>query len=331
MFKDEVLIHARSGSGGSGCLSFRKEKYIPKGGPDGGNGGNGGDVVFMVEPGLASLGKYHNNQRFAAQNGKPGGGSNCTGKSGEDLLLKVPPGTVFKDASHGNILKDLTDSEKPFVLLRGGRGGRGNAGMATSVDQVPRRFEKGKPGEERSVILELKMIADVGIIGLPNAGKSTFLSRISKATPQIADYPFTTLVPQLGVVDVDFHRIVFADIPGLIEGAHSGHGLGDRFLRHVERTRILLHLIDCREGLESSFEKAYETVFRELESYSSKIASKPQLVAITKADVFTGPPLNLGKISTAIGCPVFLISSHSGQGLNRLLGAILSELDLKAH
>lgn len=323
MFKDEVTIHVRSGRGGDGCVSFRREKFVPKGGPDGGDGGKGGDVVFMVVPSLASLGQYHNNQKFNAKNGRPGGGSNCTGRTGEDLELHVPSGTVIRDANHGHVLKDLSDSTEPFVFLRGGRGGRGNTRFATSVDQTPKRADDGTPGEERCIILELKMIADVGIIGLPNAGKSTFLSRVSRARPEVADYPFTTLVPQLGVVDLEYERFIFADIPGLIEGAHEGHGLGDRFLRHIERTRILLHLIDVQE--EPGFEKAYKVILDELKNYSPTLAAKPQIVAVSKADLVLEEP-DLDAFAREIGRPVLLLSSHTGKGIKEVMSAILQTL-----
>jgi GTP-binding protein len=325
MFKDEVTIHVRSGRGGDGCVSFRREKFVPKGGPDGGDGGKGGDVVFVVKPSLASLGKFHNNQKLHARNGQPGRGNNCTGRTGEDLVLDVPCGTVIRDAEHGHVLKDLSDSEKPFVFLKGGRGGRGNTRFATPVDQTPKRADDGSPGEERSIILELKMIADVGIIGLPNAGKSTFLSRVSRARPEVADYPFTTLVPQLGVVDVEFERFIFADIPGLIEGAHEGHGLGDRFLRHIERTRILLHLIDVQSLKEPGFAKAHAVILEELKNYSPILAAKPQIVALSKADLLSEAP-DLSALAQEIGSPVLLLSSHTGQGIKPVLGALLQTL-----
>jgi GTP-binding protein len=328
MFKDEVVIFVSSGSGGDGCVSFRREKFIPKGGPDGGDGGKGGDVVFVVDPDLASLGTYHNQQKFHAQNGKPGHGACCTGKSGKDLNLRVPKGTLIRDGQHGHVLKDLSDLSEPFIFLQGGKGGRGNARFASALDQVPRRAEKGRPGEGREIILELKMIADVGIVGLPNAGKSTLLSRVSKATPQIADYPFTTLVPQLGVVEIDFHRIIFADIPGLIEGAHMGQGLGDRFLRHIERTRLLLHLIDCEVGKREGFKHAFTIVHQEMEKYSPVLARKRQLVALTKADLLV-ESLDLEQAASDLGFPVHLISSHTGSGLNHLLGAVVRELGLQ--
>lgn len=328
MFKDEVKIHVRSGKGGNGCISFRREKFIPKGGPDGGDGGKGGDVVFQVDPGLASLGLFHSNQRLKAEDGKPGGGSNRTGRSGRDLVLKVPKGTMVRDGSLGHVMKDLSGVEESFVLLKGGQGGRGNGSLATSVEQVPRRAEEGRAGEERVLILELKMIADVGIVGLPNAGKSTLLSRISKATPEIADYPFTTLIPQRGVVEVNYRRIIFADIPGLIEGAHKGQGLGDKFLRHVERTRILLHLIDYQVGREKGFNEAYNVVFEEIQKYSPRLAAKPHLVAVTKADTITDP-FDLDKVAVELQRPAYLISSHTGAGLKQLIGALVRHLGLE--
>lgn len=326
MFKDEVKIQVRSGDGGNGCVSFRREKYIPKGGPDGGDGGKGGDVVFQVEIGLASLGAYHSNQKFKAENGRDGTGAKRTGRSGQDCVLNVPKGTLLRDAEQGHVLKDLADSTEPFVFLEGGRGGKGNARMSSSVEQVPRRAEEGADGEERTLILELKMIADVGIVGLPNAGKSTFLSRVSRATPEIADYPFTTLHPQLGVVDFDLQRFVFADIPGLIEGAHKGQGLGDRFLRHIERTRILLHLIDCEAGFDSGFKETYTVIQNELQSYAPFLAQKPQIVAITKADLLFDE-FDVDAVAAELGLPVYLISSHSGKGLRPLLGRLKTVLD----
>lgn len=328
MFKDEVVIHVQSGKGGDGCISFRREKYIAKGGPNGGDGGKGGDVLFQADPSLASLGKYHNNQKFVSENGKPGMGSNRTGRSGKDLILKVPLGTIIRDAEHKNVLKDLSDSTEPFLFLKGGDGGRGNARFASATEQVPRRAEFGFPAEQRAVLLELKMIADVGLIGLPNAGKSTLLSRISKAKPEIADYPFTTLIPQLGVLEMDYRRYVIADIPGLIEGAHLGSGLGDKFLKHVERTGILIHLIDCLEGLAQGFKSTFDVVNQELRSYSDVLADKPQIVAISKSELLS-ETLDLKKIAVEINRPVFLISSHTGKGLNHLLGAAIEQIKIQ--
>lgn len=325
MFKDEVVIHVKSGKGGAGLVSFRREKYVPKGGPDGGDGGKGGDVVFIGDPQVASLGGFHDNQKFAAQNGRPGGSANKTGRAGSDLVLTVPPGTIIKDQNRGHMLKDIDQAGRKFVLLEGGAGGRGNVHFASSINQTPRRADKGFPGQERIIRLELKMIAHVGIIGLPNAGKSTLLSRISKATPRIADYPFTTLVPQLGTVEFDLNRYIFADIPGLIEGAHGGQGLGDRFLRHIERTRVLLHLIDCQIGGTAEIVDAHEVVMNEIASYSPKLASRPQIVAVSKIDTLPEPP-GVEDIARAIGLPVLTISSHSGRSVKEMLGRVVRYL-----
>jgi len=325
MFKDEVFIHLRSGDGGDGLVSFRREIFIPKGGPDGGDGGKGGDVVLLGDPQKASLGMFHDHQKFAAGNGGPGGPNRRTGRNGADLVLAVPVGTVIRDAGRGHILKDIDLSGERVVLLPGGRGGRGNARFASPVNRTPRRSEKGAPGAEREVVLELKMIAHVGIIGLPNAGKSTLLSRISKAAPRIADYPFTTLVPELGIVEFGLERYVFADIPGLISGAHLGRGLGDRFLRHIERTRVLLHLIDGGIGGIDEIVAAYGTVMEEIAAYSEKLAAKSQVVALSKADTAAAPP-DTASVSSAIGRDVVWFSAHSGRNLDRLLGLVASFL-----
>lgn len=326
MFKDEVLIHARSGDGGGGLVSFRREKYVPKGGPDGGDGGKGGDVVIHAAPELASLGRYHDRQKFRARNGQPGGPSRKTGRNGSDLVLEVPPGAILRDGERGHLLKDMNIPGERFVLLSGGRGGRGNARFATSTNRTPREAETGRPGMERWIRIELKMIAHVGIIGLPNAGKSTLLSRISKARPRIADYPFTTLTPQLGIVEVGLDRFIFADIPGLIEGAHQGQGLGDRFLRHIERTRILLHLIDCQLGDAAEVAAAHEVVRKELASYSPELAGKPEIVVLTKLDLLASPS-EADEMAAAIEGPVLAISSHSGQNLAPLLGRVAAGLE----
>lgn len=328
MFKDEVVIHVKSGKGGDGLVSFRREKFVPKGGPDGGDGGKGGDVVFVGDPQLNTLGMFHDRHRFAARNGQPGGSSKKSGKAGADLVLAVPPGTLVRDNDRGHVLKDIDVPDEPFVVLKGGRGGRGNVHFASSVNQTPRQAEKGRPGDERWIRLELKMIAHVGIIGLPNAGKSTLLSRISKATPKIADYPFTTLTPQLGIVETDFERYIFADIPGLIEGAHEGQGLGDQFLRHIERTEVLLHLIDCRTGGTTQIVQAFDTVMNEIAAYSEKLAAKPQIVALSKSDTLPpGEDAGTQDVAREIGRQVLLISAHSGQNVERLLGILLRKLD----
>ena len=245
MFVDEAVIFVKGGAGGNGCVSFRREKYISHGGPDGGNGGKGGDVIFNVSDKIDTLLDLTSRVKNIAESGAHGKGSTKRGKDGKDLSIELPSGTIVKDKESGRVLKDMSTAGESIIIARGGRGGRGNKHFATSINQVPRQAEKGKPGEERWLILELKLIADVGIIGMPNAGKSTLLSRISAARPKIAEYPFTTLQPQLGIVEVeDCRRFVAADIPGLIEGAHRGIGLGDEFLRHIERTKLLLHLLD---------------------------------------------------------------------------------------
>ena len=243
-FIDEVKIYVKAGDGGNGAVAFRREKYVPFGGPAGGNGGKGGDVILYADPGMNTLVAFRRKRHFKAGRGGHGGGQNRQGAAGKDCRIPVPVGTVVRDAETGQILADLVEPGQEVVVARGGRGGRGNAAFASPTNQAPRFAEKGAPGEERWLILELKLIADVGIIGVPNAGKSTLLSVISAARPKIADYPFTTLSPNLGVVTVNFHDFVVADIPGLIEGAHKGAGLGDRFLRHIERTRLLIHLLD---------------------------------------------------------------------------------------
>jgi GTP-binding protein len=282
MLVDDVKIHVQSGDGGDGIVSFRREKYVPRGGPNGGDGGRGGNVIFKVNPKRNTLTdyKYHNHHR--AQNGNNGGVSNRTGANAGDLILEVPPGTLIKDADTGEILADLVNDGDTVVMLRGGRGGKGNARFATASNQAPRVAEKGAPGEERWLRLELKLIADVGLVGVPNAGKSTLLSVISNAKPKIADYPFTTIEPNLGVVIYDNTDLVFADIPGLIEGAHMGIGLGHAFLRHVSRCRVLIHLLD---GSSEDPLADYNQINTELALYDEKLAEKPQIVVFNKMDL----------------------------------------------
>ncbi len=282
MTYDEAKIHVRSGDGGHGLVHFRREKYVPRGGPSGGDGGKGGDVYLVVKPTMNTLIAFTRKSRFKADSGEPGGTSNRTGHSGEDLLIDVPPGTIVRDARTGDLIADLTKLGQRILVAKGGRGGRGNARFATSTNQAPRIAEKGEPGEERALALELKLLADVGIVGVPNAGKSTLLSVISNAKPKIDSYPFTTLQPNLGVVVLDDRDLVFADIPGLIEGAHSGAGLGHDFLRHIQRTRVLVHLLD---GAAENPIADFHQINTELALFDDKLGEKPQIVVFNKMDL----------------------------------------------
>jgi GTP-binding protein len=283
MFIDIAKIHVRSGKGGDGVVHFRREKYVPFGGPDGGDGGRGGDVILRVNPTLNTLSNFRHKQKFVAQDGRRGGGNNQTGRSGEDLVIPVPPGTVVYDDVSGEIIEDLTEPGQSVKICLGGRGGRGNARFATSRNQAPRIAERGEPGEERHLRLELKLIADIGIVGVPNAGKSTLLSAVSNAKPKIADYPFTTLTPNLGVAELDLETIlVLADIPGLIEGAHQGIGLGHDFLRHIQRTRVLIHLLD---GIADKPLIDFAQINSELALFDPDLAEKPQIVVLNKMDL----------------------------------------------
>lgn len=283
MFVDEVVIHVKAGKGGDGIVHFRREKYVPRGGPDGGDGGRGGDVILEVDPHLNTLMDYRHQKSFRAEDGKRGGGNNQTGASGDDLILRVPPGTMVYEEESGELLADLTADHERTVICRGGRGGRGNARFKNSRNKTPRIAEKGEPPEEKSIRLELKLIADVGIVGVPNAGKSTLLSVVSNAKPKIAAYPFTTLAPNLGVVELDpDNRLVLADIPGLIEGAHQGEGLGHEFLKHVQRTRVLIHLLD---GTSPEPILDFAQINSELALFDPDLADKPQIVVLNKMDL----------------------------------------------
>ncbi len=282
MFTDQVEISVRSGKGGDGMVHFRREKYVPRGGPDGGDGGKGGDVIFEVKPTLNTLSSFRQNQKFAAENGANGGAQQMTGRNGKDLIISVPPGTVIYDADAGELLGDLTQPGQRLTICKGGRGGRGNQHFATASNQAPRTAERGEPLEEKRLKLELKLIADIGLIGVPNAGKSTLLSVLTNAKPKIAAYPFTTLEPNLGVANIDEDTtVVLADIPGLIEGAHQGAGLGHDFLRHIQRTRVLIHLLD---GLSEDPVADYSQINSELSLFDPNLAKKPQLVALNKID-----------------------------------------------
>ncbi len=283
MFIDEARIYVRSGKGGDGIVHFHREKYVARGGPDGGDGGRGGDVILEVSPSLNTLVKFRYQRRFIAPDGERGGPNNMTGRSGDDLIIPVPPGTVVYDDDTGELLGDLTEPGQRLVVCRGGRGGRGNARFATPRNQAPRIAEKGEPGQERNLRLELKLIADVGIVGVPNAGKSSFLAAVTNAKPKIADYPFTTLEPNLGVADLDANTsLVLADIPGLVEGAHRGVGLGDAFLRHIQRTKVLIHLLD---GLSPDPVADYAQINSELALFDPELTRKPMIVALNKIDL----------------------------------------------
>ena len=321
-FLDEAKVYVRSGDGGNGCVSFRREKFIEYGGPDGGDGGRGGDVVLECVGGLNTLIDYRYQQHFKAAKGVNGAGRNRTGANGKDAVLKIPAGTQVFDEDGETLLADLTEIGERVVLFEGGNGGFGNEHFKSSTNRSPRRANPGQPGVERRIQLRLKLIADAGIVGLPNAGKSTFLATVSAARPKIAGYPFTTLHPQLGVVRIDGREFVLADIPGLIEGAHEGAGLGDRFLGHVERCGALLHLIDATED---DVVGAWKTVRAELSAYGEGLAKKPELVALSKSDALTKKALaeKKAKLKRAIKREPLVLSAHSGEGIKQALRALV--------
>jgi GTP-binding protein len=324
MFKDEVTIYVKGGDGGNGCVSFRREKFIPKGGPDGGKGGDGGDVIIKANHHYNTFNHLIYQVRFIAGNGVAGQSNNCYGKNGRHLIISVPPGTIVRDKKYNNILKDLKDINDYFVVVKGGKGGRGNTAFATSVNQTPRHCEKGSAGEERWLYLELKLIADAGLVGLPNSGKSTLISCISSAHPKIADYPFTTLEPCLGVVSgPEYKTFVVADLPGLIEGAHKGRGLGDKFLRHIERTKIILHLIDF--SVSDPIPPKYQAIRNELSLYSKTLARKPQIIVATKMDIPQARE-NLLKYRSKLPRTIIPISAITHFGLDKLLKTIWKKL-----
>lgn len=320
MFIDEVSIQVKAGDGGNGCLAFRREKFVPRGGPSGGDGGHGGDVVLVASEHHNTLLHFRFNPEHKAERGRHGEGSNRTGRDGHSVELPVPIGTVIYDADSGEQLFDFTAAGQTFVVARGGRGGKGNARFATSTHQAPTEHEEGKPGEERKLRLELKLLADVGLVGFPNAGKSTLISRLSAVRPKIADYPFTTLEPNLGVVDVGDHTFVLADIPGLIEGAHNGKGLGIQFLKHVERTRLLVHLIDVSDFSGRDPRHDFEVVMRELREFSDQLAEKPMIVVATKLDACQDRSrlTELEEKVAQLGLPFLSISSVTGEGIENL-------------
>lgn len=331
MFADRAKIYIRSGKGGDGHVSFRRELYVPNGGPDGGDGGNGGDVIFEVDEGMNTLTDYRHRRKYAAQDGQEGGKRNCHGKSGADIILKVPEGTVIKDALSQKVIADMSAGNRRQVILKGGKGGIGNQHFATSTMQVPKYAKPGQPAQELEVLLELKVIADVGLVGFPNVGKSTLLSRVTNAQPKIANYHFTTLSPNLGVVDLDGDGFVIADIPGLIEGASEGVGLGLDFLRHIERTKVMIHMVDAAsvEGRDPIAD--IHAINKELYAYDPKIAARPQVIAANKIDALWDPDRDpveeIRKEFEPKGIPVFPISAVSGQGLKELMYHVKGLLD----
>jgi len=325
VFVDEVEIHVRAGDGGRGCISFRREKYVPRGGPNGGDGGRGGSVIVEADEGLGTLLDFRYRRHYTAQRGGHGEGSDRHGASGDDLVLRVPVGTTIHEPHAGVLLGDLTANGERLEVARGGRGGRGNARFATSTNRAPRRADPGEAGEERALRLELRLLADVGVVGFPNAGKSTLVSRLSAARPRIADYPFTTLVPTLGLVRLDEGRsFVIADVPGLIPGAAEGKGLGLRFLRHLERTRLLVHLLDLDPATGRDPVEDWKTIQAELRAYSPELAARPQVIAANKIDLEGAAP-RLKRV-VAMGrrrrLPVFPLAARTGQGLAELRAAL---------
>jgi len=326
MFIDYAVIEVESGKGGDGAVAFRREKYVPKGGPAGGNGGKGGDVILEAHHNLHTLIDFRYKRKFKSDNGNPGANSLKDGRSGEDIVIKVPVGTVVKDPATEEILFDLDEENKKVILAKGGKGGKGNSNFATPTNQAPRFAEDGKPGEYKKVILELKLIADVGLVGFPNAGKSTLISKISSAKPKVADYPFTTLEPNLGIVRYkDYQSFTVADIPGIIEGAHKGKGLGIKFLRHIERTRIILFLIEITSD---NYQRDFEILFNELKNYSQKLVNKTAIVSFSKADLADEKKINkVSKLNLkkAENKPL-VFSSVTGFGINELLDTLWQSL-----
>ncbi|MDO7658525.1 MAG: GTPase ObgE [Paracoccaceae bacterium] len=324
-FLDLTKVYIRSGGGGSGCVSFRREKYVEWGGPDGGDGGNGGSVWAEAVEGLNTLIDFRYQQHFFAKSGQGGMGAQRTGKTGEDIILKVPLGTEIIDEDEETVIADITTIGQRVLLARGGNGGFGNLHFKSSTNRAPARANPGQEGVERTIWLRLKLIADAGLLGLPNAGKSTFLASSSNARPKIADYPFTTLVPNLGVVGIDSHEFVMADIPGLIKGAHLGHGLGDQFLAHVERCSVLLHLVD---GTSSTVVTDYRTIIGELEAYAQELVHKPRITVLNKADAIDDKTIASRKkaLEKASGGPVYVMSGVSKQGLTDVLRLVYSEI-----
>ncbi len=327
MFRDEVNLKVKAGHGGPGCVSFRREKFLPKGGPDGGDGGKGGDVIIEANDNYNTLYHLIHQPQYRAEDGQPGQGALKTGRGGKDFTIQVPPGTIIRDAEHGALLKDLNETGDQIVICKGGRPGKGNRRFATSTRQAPRHSQPGIPGEERKLKLELRMIADVGIVGLPNAGKSTLLSRLSAAHPKVANYPFTTLVPSLGILKRgDIDTLVLADLPGLIEGAHTGKGLGSQFLKHIERTRMILHLVDGSPTADTPPDEAYRVIRKELSGYSKVLAEKPELVAANKADVSRSKK-GVKDLQEECGTDVLELSAVTGKGVKDLAMKLFDMLE----
>ncbi|MEK7470025.1 MAG: GTPase ObgE [Planctomycetota bacterium] len=327
MFRDQLHLFLKAGDGGVGCVSFLHEKFMPKGGPDGGDGGRGGDIVLVAKAGMNTLYHLTHEVHVRAQNGQKGHGSNCYGKYGKDREVLVPVGTIVRDRDSGVVLKDMVRAEERVVICQGGKGGRGNKTFAGPTNQIPFQYEDGQKGEQRWVELELKLIADVGLVGLPNAGKSTLLAHVSDARPKIADYPFTTLIPQPGIVSGSGYRsFVMADLPGLIEGAHEGVGLGTKFLKHVERTRVIVHIVDLAPLSGPRPAEAYRIIRKELERYSKELASKPEVVAGNKTDL-PGWEKGLAELKKATRNDVLPISAATGKGLKELTARLFKELE----
>ncbi len=333
MFIDYVEIEIKAGDGGNGAVTFRREKYVPKGGPSGGNGGKGGDIIIEAHHNLSTLLDFKYKKKYKAQNGEEGGNSLKDGKNGKNVIIKVPVGTMIKDAGTGNIIADLDEDKRSIVIAKGGKGGKGNSNFATPTNQAPRFAEDGKPGEQKKIILELKLIADVGLVGFPNSGKSTLISVISAARPKIADYPFTTLEPVLGIVNYkNYQSFTVADIPGIIEGAHEGKGLGHKFLRHIERTKILLFLIDITS---ENYQEDFDILNNELKSFSEVLSNKKKIIALSKADLLEEEKLkkvskekikNLDLHPGVQDSPLFIISSVTNYGLDELLDYLWENL-----
>lgn len=324
MFIDKAKVFITAGAGGDGCISFRREKHVPLGGPDGGNGGKGGDIYFEADPHLTTLLDLTYRSHFKAKSGMPGEASNCSGRSGPDLIIKIPVGTVVY--KNGEAVADMKEPWEKLLMARGGRGGRGNSSFKSNRHTAPRIKEKGEPGQELSLDLELKLIADVGLVGFPNAGKSTFLSRISAAKPKIADYPFTTLTPNLGVVRSDFGNFVVADIPGLIEGAHTGKGIGDEFLRHIQRTKVLIHILDINGFNENTAYQNFRIINRELDEFSEGMLKKPMLIAVNKMDL-SDSAKKLSQLKRNLkNKKLYPVSAVTGEGIKELLNAVIKTL-----